>query len=117
MPTPHIRSEIIIKPLLLNPSDEFTILALASSFKDTLEAHARIAGVKRIERKSRADLEGGITALQVWVLGSLTILVAAVTGFGLARQRAGGAWLGVWLAIVIIMSLGFPLYLFRRARR
>lgn len=51
----HNPSGLFVRPLLLNPSDAFTIYLLVSAFSHKVEVTGRIAGVKHIPRRSRGD--------------------------------------------------------------
>jgi hypothetical protein len=46
------KATIIVEPLLLNPGDKFSLIALVNDFGGGLRCHARIAGISKIEHKS-----------------------------------------------------------------
>jgi hypothetical protein len=71
-PTPGIE----IEPLLLNPGDEFTIVALVADYGNGLSVRGRIAGVKHIQKRRR-DKTSLSFAASIFSLLSLALMVWA----------------------------------------
>jgi hypothetical protein len=64
--------EVVVEPLLLNPGDRFTLLALVSRFGGQVQVTGRIAGVSRIEQRvprERLSAASEITEVLVSAVG------------------------------------------------
>lgn len=92
-------SRIRVDPLLLNPGDWFTILALVSRFGGSVMAHGRIAGVREIQNEAN-DRENRGT---FWAALGGVALISAVTLLSISVLHTQ---MQVWQVVLAISVTG-----------
>lgn len=84
---------VLIRSLLMNPTDEFTLHVIVSDFQNTVEAHGRIAGVREIKRRSTRER----------LISERVILFVAIGGVWGSAINGVLAFLGFPLTIGVIV--------------
>jgi hypothetical protein len=104
--TPTSMAQVKIWATRLNPGDEFTLLALVSSFSGEIRVDGRVVGVTNIERK-RPDVRSKYSSLAAMAVGgALTLIPSSILpAFHLGREQffAKVEWLGVILPVAVIL--------------
>ena len=68
-------SALIIEPLLLNPGDQFVLMALVSGFTGQVRAAGRISGVKNIQTNKGHETTAREGAIRIFTWGAVAMVI------------------------------------------
>jgi hypothetical protein len=113
---PSVDALLIVRPLLLNPTDKFTILALVSGFAKNVSVTGRISGVKEISMKGATSAYG--SGKQGWLLNAVVFAVCVSVIYLFAETKLNHIFTGSAFGPIMAVLLGISVTLaFHNARR